>query len=624
MKNITRILILLLTVPVFFAAAQAPSLQWQKSFGGSENDFAFSIKQITDGGFIVAGQTASSNGNVTGNHGDEDFWVVRLDKSGNIKWQKALGGTADDGAFATQQTIDGGFIVAGEAASSNGNVTGNHGNLDFWVVKLTANGNITWQKSLGGSNADFATSVQQTNDLGYIVAGGSNSSNGDVTGHHGTASFLSDYWVVKLDANGNLQWQKSLGGTAGEIAYSVQQTSEGGYIVAGNSESNNGDVTGMHDIVYGDFWIVKLDKSGNIEWQKSLGGTDYDQANSIKQTADGGYIAAGFSRSNNGDVTNAHGNYDVWMTKLDGNGNLVWQKTYGGSVEDFGYGVEQTPDGGYVLSGGTASNDGDASGNHGNEDFWVLKTDAAGNLQWQSELGGSSFDEGKSINQTSEGGYVAAGYSESNNGNVSGNHGQRDFWVVKLFSCNCIPPIAGFKTTTITSSSAVVKWDTVACVTGYKVHYRVAGTTAWTTKDLNANKGMKKLIGLAPSTEYEWQIASKCSGTTVSNYSPIQTFTTLPLRNAGDGELSTTSAATTLFLSPNPSSEMVHLRVTGAQDVAQLLVFDVSGKVMMQQNVPAESGGHDIDLNIAQLPAGIYYVTIKSESGLISAKLVKE
>src|SRR5580765_679110 len=195
MKTCTSLFITLLFLHTSLLFAQAPALQWQKSYGGSENDFAFSIKQITDGGYIVAGQTASNNGNVHGNHGDEDYWVIRLNKTGTLKWQKALGGTADESAFAVQQTTDGGFIVAGQSSSSNGNVTGNHGNLDFWVVKLDGNGNLTWQKSLGGSNSDFATSIQQTFDGGYIVAGGSCSNNGDVSGHHGNVSFLSDYWV---------------------------------------------------------------------------------------------------------------------------------------------------------------------------------------------------------------------------------------------------------------------------------------------------------------------------------------------------------------------------------------------------------------------------------------------
>lgn len=620
----TNALTLVFLLQTFFSNAQAPALQWQKSYGGSENDFAFSMQQLSDGGYIVVGQTASFNGDVTGNHGDEDMWVIRLNKSGKLKWQKTLGGTADESAFAVQQTTDGGFIVAGQSSSNNGNVTNNHGNLDFWVVKLDGNGNIQWQKSLGGSNADFATSIEQTFDGGYIVAGGSSSNNGDVSGHHGNVSFLSDYWVVKLDANGNIEWNHSFGGTAGEIAYSVKQTSDGGYLIGGNSESNDGDVTGMHDEVYGDFWVIKLSKSGNLQWEKSLGGTDYDQANSIIQTSDGGYVALGFSRSNNGDITNAHGNYDVWMTKINANGDLLWQHAYGGTQEDFGYSVEQTPDGGYIINGGTASNNGDVTGLHGNEDFWVIKTDASGSLQWQSALGGSAYDEGKTIDQTSEGGYIAAGYSESNNGNVSGNHGQRDFWVVKLFSCNCIPPIAGFSSSSVTASSAKLQWDTVACVTGYKVHYRVAGTTAWTTKTVSLNKGLKNLMSLSPSTTYEWQIASQCTAAGLSNYSAIQSFSTAPLREGIINAETENFTSSDFSFFPNPITDIIHIKIQTADANAKLEVRDITGKLLIEEHIGAVTEGFNMKLNLANLPAGLYYITLKSKTILVSREVVKQ
>src|SRR5215831_986639 len=165
--------------------AQAPKLQAQRALGGTENDFGFCIQQTRDGGYITAGETASNNGDVHDNHGDEDFWVVKLDKTGKIEWQKPLGGFEDEAAFCVQQTTDDGYIVAGEASSFDGDVTGNHGNLDFWVVKLDANGNIIWEKSFGGSAVDFATTVQQTKDGGYIVGGGTNSNDKQVSGNHG-------------------------------------------------------------------------------------------------------------------------------------------------------------------------------------------------------------------------------------------------------------------------------------------------------------------------------------------------------------------------------------------------------------------------------------------------------
>jgi hypothetical protein len=244
--------IMLVTVSLICIAETAPEIIWQKILGGSSDDYAFSIQQTPDGGYIVAGYTESNDGDVKGNHENGDFWIVKLDKDGNIEWQKTLGGSNWDWAFSVQQTPDGGYIVAGFTWSNDGDVSGNHGSLDAWIVKLDKDGNIEWQKTLGGSGNDWATSVQQTTDGGYIVAGGTYSTDGVIRGNHGSL----DAWVVKLDGNGNMQWQKALGGSGSDSAWSVQQTTDGGYIVAGFTKSNDGDVTGNHGSA--DFWVVKL------------------------------------------------------------------------------------------------------------------------------------------------------------------------------------------------------------------------------------------------------------------------------------------------------------------------------------------------------------------------------
>ncbi len=250
--------------------AQTPLIEWQKSLGGTGGDFASSIQQTSDGGYIVAGYSGSNDGDVTGNHGNTDYWIVKLDNTGAIQWQKSLGGTSNDFASSIQQTSDGGYIVAGYNGSNNGDITGNHGGgTDSWVVKLDSTGTIQWQKSLGGTSLDYASSIQQTNDGGYIIAGESSSDNGDVTVNHGGL----DFWVVKLDTVGIIQWQKSLGGTSDDGAYSIQQTSDEGYIVAGYSGSNDGDVTGHHGGSDFDYWVVKLsadnifsDVTGNLSF----------------------------------------------------------------------------------------------------------------------------------------------------------------------------------------------------------------------------------------------------------------------------------------------------------------------------------------------------------------------
>ena len=454
---------------VFFTCADAiaqPNIQWQKSLGGAYHDAAYSITQTSDGGYIVAGVAVSNNGDVTNNHGAGDYWIVKLDGSGNIQWQKSLGGSSADDAYSIQQTNDSGYIVAGASSSNDGDVTGNHGLSDYWVVKLDTGGNIQWQKSLGGSSADAAYSIQQTSDGGYIVAGASSSNDGDVTGNHG----LNDYWVVKLDTVGNIQWQRSLGGSRSDKAMSIQQTHDREYIVAGLSQSDDHDVTGNRGAR--DWWVVKLDTSGNMQWQKSLGGSDYDVASSIQPTSDGGYIVAGDSYSNDGDVTINHGRRDYWVVKLDGNGNIQWQKSFGGPEDDVASSVQQTSDSGYVVVGWSYSNA--VTG----PDYWAVKLDVSGKLQWLKPLGGTKHDIARCIRQTSDGGYIIAGESNSNDGDVTNNHGNRDYWVVKL---ECGPIVANPTSTPDSIGAAGCTGTVNASPSGGTPPYSVTWSSGATT-----------------------------------------------------------------------------------------------------------------------------------------------
>jgi len=422
-KKLILPLIVIFFTNILFA--QAPNIQWQRSYGGSKKDIALCTKQTSDNGYILAGYSESNDGNLTLNHGNYDFWILKLDSNGNIEWQKSLGGSSYDIAQSIEQTFDGGYIVAGTSSSNDGDVTGNHGSEDYWVVKLDKDGNIEWQKSLGGSNIDSAFALSKTSDGGYIVAGESYSNN---------ATGKSDFWIVKLNHIGDVQWQKYLGGSSFETANSIKETFDKGYIVAGYSASNDGDVTGNHGSY--DYWVVKLNNNGMIEWQKSLGGTGIDLANSVLQTSDEGYIVAGSSTSNNGDVTENRGSDDYWVVKLDKNGMIQWQKSLGGSDADFTNTIYQTATGDYIIAGVTLSNDGDINSYYGGNDIWVVKLDQNGSIKWQKSLGGSQDDLAFSIQQTSDDGYILAGNSNSSDGNITSNQGNDDFWIVKLYSEN--------------------------------------------------------------------------------------------------------------------------------------------------------------------------------------------
>jgi hypothetical protein len=402
-----------------------PAIQWQKTYGGSSHDQLYSIQQTTDGGYISVGVTTSNNGDVFGNHGGFEFWVVKLTENGSIQWKKAFGGSNNDWPYSIQQTNDGGYIMSGMTMSNNGNVSGNHGDRDGWVVKLNEAGGIQWAKTLGGSGPDEAWSVIQTSDGGYIVAGSSGSNDGDVTLNHG----FYDVWIVKLSEAGAIQWQKSLGGSNLDGAKSIIQTADGGYILAGESMSNDGNVSVNHGNT--DFWIVKIDEEGAIEWEKSLGGIGLDVARSVCQLNDGSYVVGGYVGS---DVPGHHGDLDYWVIKMSNKGEVLWQKAYGGSSIDQAFQIQKTTDGGVIVMGETQSVDGDVLDNDGGKDIWVLKLNDAGDIEWQKTLGGTMAEGGLSVGQTSDGGYILGGYTWSIDGDVTGsiNRGNSDFWVVKL------------------------------------------------------------------------------------------------------------------------------------------------------------------------------------------------
>jgi len=345
------------------------NIQWEKALGGSNAEVATDIRQTFDGGYIVAGYSNSNDGagEVSGNHGLFDYWVVKLSVAGSIEWQRSYGGSMVDVAYSIRQTTDSGYIVAGYSFSSDGQVTGSHDSCDAWIVKLFPSGNIQWGKSLGGSRFDEAQSVEQTADGGYIITGTTNSSDGDITTNHGG----EDLWVVKLSDTGTIQWQRTFGDTGSDVGQAIQQTFDSGYIIAGYSNSTAGDVTGNHGGF--DYWILKISSSGDIQWQNNYGGSNDEIASAIQQTTDSGYIVAGTTFSDDSEVTANYGLSDAWIIKLSSSGGLLWQKSFGGSDYDNAHAIQQTSDSGFIITGNTWSVDSGITDDHGGPDFWVVK-----------------------------------------------------------------------------------------------------------------------------------------------------------------------------------------------------------------------------------------------------------
>jgi len=415
--------------------SQAPNLQWQKCYGGGNSDDAWSVLSTSDGGYIFFGNTWSSNGQVTNYHGGSDFWVVKADNIGNLIWEKCFGGSDDEYATSAMEVENGNIILAGLTHSNDLDVNGNHGLSDGWVVKLNASGNLINQRCFGGSSYDGFNFGSKVIGGGYIFVGGTTSINGDVTGIHSPAN-LGDIWVVRVDTSLNIQIQKCIGGSSYESASYIQETTDHGYFIAGYPNSTDGDIITLSHGAK-DYWICKLDSMANISWQMEFGGSSDDEIRCSKQTRDGGYVLAGSSLSNDGDVSGNHsslGIFDYWIVKIDSTGSMQWQKCFGGSAIDDAFSVDTTLDGGIIVAGESTSDDGDITNSVSvnGANWWVIKTDLNGNLLWDKSLGGSNDEEAQSLCSTSDGGSIILGYTSSNDIDVTGNHGSGDYWAVKL------------------------------------------------------------------------------------------------------------------------------------------------------------------------------------------------
>ncbi|MEX6690027.1 T9SS type A sorting domain-containing protein [Danxiaibacter flavus] len=427
-----------------------PIVQWQHRYGGQANEYLNSTIMSHDSGFLMVGSTFShNNSDVSGGHtGYEPFldaWVVKTDSQGNLEWEKSLGGIKPDDISQIIANTDGGYTILGSTSSNDGDAAGFHGGayMDFWLAKLDSEGSVVWKKCLGGSKSDVGRCIKQTNDGGFVMMGFTNSNDGDVSGLHGNSGF-SDIWVVKVDNTGQLQWQKCLGGRSQEDANALELTQDGGFLIAGTTNSNDGDVAGNHDPsgFYGDGWLVKLSSTGQLEWQKCIGGGFDEKVGQLKATADGNYILVGSTNSSNGDISDKRfSGYDYMVLKLAPNGNILWEKTYGGNSltiyqnGDHATSVCLTRDGGYLVGGHSWSNDGDVSGHHGattTTDIWLVKLDGQGLLQWQQSYGGSENDLARDIFETADSGYVVSSASESPNGDASNSRGKFDYWIMKI------------------------------------------------------------------------------------------------------------------------------------------------------------------------------------------------
>ncbi len=407
-----------------------------KTIGGSKNESAQSIVKTIDNGYAVLGHAQSADGDVTGKLNESfDYWLLKYDLNGTLQWQKTYGGSDDDRGSAIIHTSDGGFAILGRSKSSNGDTTENNGFDDFWVSKLDPAGTISWQRSFGFSGVDTGISIIQTKDDGYLLVGvlditasggeGNSKSPQAKTQHAG-----GDYWAIKLNASGDKQWSRFYGGTFTDTPYDVIQTDDNGYIIVGSSDSDDVDIKNNKGSY--DFWIVKISDVGDLTWEKSFGGSEIDEARGIVKTSDDNYLIVGDTRSNDLDVSTNNGAADLWIIKISPTGTLIWEKTLGGSSFDVGRSIRKTQDNGFIVSGNSRSSNGDLINNNGQNDAWVIKLDSNANLEWQKTVGGSHVDLIYDAIELNDQSIIAVGESQSFDMDIPENKGFSDVLIFKI------------------------------------------------------------------------------------------------------------------------------------------------------------------------------------------------
>jgi hypothetical protein len=582
-------LILLFNSDLF---AQIPDTIWTKTFGGSNIDVGYYVETTSGGGFIITGYTRSY-GTMSG----RNVLLIKTDSFGNAQWIKAYGGNNDDEGNSVQQTSDGGFIICGYTKSYGA------GGNDVFLVRTDSLGNELWNKVFGGTSDEEGYSVLQTNDGGFLIAG--------ATSSFGAGS--RDIWLVKIDTNGNLSWTKTIGGGSSDGARQINFTNDGGYIITGWTFSYGPGAVG-------NAWLVKTDSLGNMNWNKFFGGSDVDRGLSVQQTSDGGYVLTGYTASSGSGLD------DMLLIKTDSNGNLQWQKTFGGSGRDYGNFVKQTFDNGYIITGYTLSF------GAGGDDLWIVRTDESGNLLWSKTYGGAQSDVGYCLQETIDGGYIIVGHT------LSRGAGLHDVWLLRLES---IIPVE------LTVFKAFVKGNSVEL--------------NWTTATETNNRGFeiqrKQVFSqLSSVNNQEWIsiyfVKGNGTSTEPSNYSfvdeglasgkfayrlkQIDYDGSIAFSDIVEVEINNPVEFTLEQNYPNPFNPTTKIKFKimpsslnpfseGEGTFTSLRVFDVLGnEVAVLLNEFKKSGYYEVefDANNYNLTSGVYYYRLQAGSFIEVRKMI--
>jgi len=585
-------------------------IQWQGCYGGSENEAEGGLIQ-TNNGYIILGTTGSNDGNVSNFHGDQDIWVVSIDSLGNLLWERAYGGSETEYASNIIKDNDGYYYFGGWVYSNDGDVqSGTHGGYDRWIVKIDGEGNIIWERCYGGSMTDYGGFLKLLNNGNILVYGATFSDDGDVPVNYG----YLDNWLMIINTDGDIIESRVYGNINQNNIFDIIETSDGGFFFASKADVAQGMVQGEpHGLT--DVWVVKLDSAMDIEWQKMYGGSKDDYGYQGVLELDDGYIFLASTNSNDFDVSGYHytpgENADIWAVRIDTIGNIQWQRCLGGSDWEFSGTIHHSEEGGFVIFAETTSNNGDVSGNNswpGKHDIWMVKLSADGELEWQECYGGNGNERiFKGVLKKSEYDYVVAGRASHNSGDVDCNlHGNEDFWVFEIKDCSQYMP----QTPNQPSGP-----DTLCYTTDSTSIYSINQATGawgyeWKIEPENAGILLQDSLSayVTWNQQYEGEVAVSARSFNDCGNSDWSTEKTTYVYNCvGIEEINTAGYALQVYPNPAKSSFEIRCSIFEIQNTT-IEIFDAFGSKVEEINV--HKGQDEVEVDVNGWRKGLYLVKL--------------
>lgn len=611
-----------------------PTKEWDKTFGGSDQDQLNVVRKTSDGGYIVGGYSRSgiSGDKSDSSKGELDYWIIKIDASGSKQWDKTFGGTKSKDSrvqnylSTLEQTDDGGYILGGysNADASGDKSEDSRGDFDYWIIKTDASGQKQWDKTYGGSSGDALQVVKQTPGGGFILGGYSYS---NISGEKSELSRGSDdFWILKIDDAGNKLWDKTIGGNKSDGFRALALTDDGGYLLGGDSWSDKSGEKSDGVLGIGCYWIVKIDASGDKQWDKSFGSSGFNQFKTLQKAEENGYILGGTSDGNSsGDkFENGRGDYDYWIIRIDSVGNKIWDKTLGGSNTDDLADIISEPDRGFVMGGWSYSGSSSEKTENllGIADYWIIKVDHRGNKVWDKSFGTSDYDYLTSL-QLADGGYILGGGTDAGiDGDKSDtSRGKGDYWIIKTNTAVLPVTLSRFYGS-VSNKNIELFWQTASEANSRGFHVeRSSDRSDFTeiafiaTKAINGNSNYRLSYSM---TDYKPLDNDNYYRLKQEDNDGQITYSDIILLKTNSGFISKINN-----VYPNPAKDILSMYVESISgDEITINITDINGKLVKRQSFILVNGSNNLRINISSLQKGTYFINAAGKNTYQNSKQV--